>query len=227
MAKKTSKIGAVLLGCVCCLAAFGVGARFLKKDGESPTELPTVLTVSVQAGETLAFTDGAIEGVSAIHWGDGFVNQETSHTFAEAGTYRIKLYDVETLGNGRDRLYNSSRNPILCYIMEIEENNVLLVTDTSLLFEGLIVDFSTDDDEVIPEVAERHILSIDSANTRITMSGTSLMDQIPTGGAVYAHNASDSWTLGLLDIEFGSEVENVAKSALDDYQLLTGYGINK
>lgn len=227
MAKKTSKIGAVLLGCVCCLAVFGVGARFLKKDGESPTELPTVLTVSVQAGETLTFTDGAIEGVSAIHWGDGFVNQETSHTFAEAGTYRIKLYDVETLGNGRDRLYNSSRNPILGYVLEIEENCTLWLTDVSLCSEGIIVDFSTDENVVIPEVSGRKIVDVNHETHRIQVDGADLMDQMPTSGAVYAHNAADSWTLGLLDIEFGSEVENVAKSALDDYQLLTGYGINK
>lgn len=226
MAKKSSKIGTVLLVGALVLVALGAGAKLFKKN-DVAAEKPTVLTVSVQAGETLTFTEGSIEGVSSIHWGDGFVNQETAHTYTEAGTYRIKLYDVETLGNGADRLYDSSRSAALGICYEIEADNTLFINDVSWIVEGMCIDFTDDENNVIEDVANREVLEVNRETRRVKVGGSDLTDLMPAGGEVYLHGINDSWTLGLLKIEFGSEVENVAKSALDDYYMLTGYGVSK
>ncbi len=46
----------------------------------------------------LSFSMQNISEISKIDWGDGYVNKELSHTYAMAGTYTIKLYDIGTFG---------------------------------------------------------------------------------------------------------------------------------
>ncbi len=101
---------------------------------------------------------------------------------------------------------------VLGYVREVGENNTILVDDTKNFVEGMIVDFSTDEYEVIPEVSGRKILSVDRANSRIQVSGASLIDQMPSNGAIFLHDCKGFELTGLKAIFGDGELYGVDRS---------------
>ena len=134
-------------------------------------------------------------------------------------------------------------------VYEIEADNTLFIDDVKNFVEGMIVDFTDDENNVIEDVAGRKVLSVDRVNRRIKVSGSDITDLMPAGGAVYLHDCKGYELTGLKAIfgdgelygvdrtktpimkpykkeEVGEITENVIQTAMDMIEENSGSKVN-
>ncbi len=101
---------------------------------------------------------------------------------------------------------------VLSPVIAIEANNTIWVENVRNLVEGMIIDISTDEDEILPESSGRKILSVDRANYRIRVSGATLAERDTMGGFVYLHDSKGFELTGLKAIFGDGELYGVDRS---------------
>ena len=103
---------------------------------------------------------------------------------------------------------------VLGYAIGAEDANTVSVGDARNFVEGMIVDFSTDEGEVNPEISGRKILSVDRVNRFIQVSGGDLTGKIPAGSPIYLHDCKGYELTGLSAIFGDGELYGVDRSKM-------------
>ena len=101
---------------------------------------------------------------------------------------------------------------VLAVVNEIYENNVLAMTDVRNFVEGMRVDFTDIDDNIIDDVAGRKIVAVDRAKKTVTVDGSDITDLMPPGGNVYLHDCRGYEITGLKAVFGDGELYGVDRS---------------
>lgn len=99
-------------------------------------------------------------------------------------------------------------------VTDVDDGNVFTLDTVSGLMEGMVIDFRTDENELIEGATEREILAVDRANKTVKISGSVLTDEdVEEGSVVTVHGS------------YGNEITGLA--AIFDDNVSSLYGVNK
>lgn len=86
---------------------------------------------------------------------------------------------------------------LLAVVEEVCENNAFALSNVNAIFEGMIVDFASEEGEVIASATGRKVISVDRENYVITVDGAPLNDTVPRLAGVYLQGSKDYEITGL------------------------------